>query len=132
MKTAVVVPKRTALAHFVVGLFASATLLGLWPWAQGAFGLPDLSSGGGIAPLVILFPALVGFGQVARSFRIPLRIGVVMLGLVALVILVAITWWLVDRPQSHRTGLVLALVWALAGVVAILLSRAWRAGRPHA
>jgi hypothetical protein len=75
-----------------------------------------------------MLPALVGFGHVARSFRIPPRIGVAVLGFVVVANVVLITRSLANRLPSGRAAIELALVWALAGVAAMLLWRAWRAG----
>ena len=134
------VPKRTALVYLAIGILLSAALVGSWQWARTRYELPALWRGGGVILAMLLYPALVGFGYFARSFRIPprigvaiLSIGVAILSLLIVLNLALITYSYSDRLTSSWYVAGLSLLWTLAFVALWLLARAWRTPiPPHA
>ncbi len=122
------VPKHKALSYLAIGFLASAALVASWQWGRSRYELPALFSGSGIVLFILMLPAFIGFGHVARSFSIPPRFGVVVLGFIMLANAGVITFSLANSLPSVKAVITLTLVWAIAGVAAIFLSRAWRAG----
>ena len=115
-----------AVTAAIAGVTSSAILVLFWVRNRALPELAPLHAYRKAVLLALLLPGLVGLANYIRLRRPPIRVGIAILGILAVLHAIAITVWVIAAQPLARGLLVVGLVWVLVLIVGVLLHKAWR------